>query len=239
MIEAETILMATGLLELPTATHVRAAGGLLADLGKQMVEALDREDPGHLYIAPERASYFDRLSNPPRYEQMDLLLEHLVGHEIADAYKVLHGNARQTLLQLRPSSTIDTILGPKVLPLDSISAGRWALEVDVIEGLRLMKDVAAGALLKEAVDLFSACFPQAYAQLLEQLDVELAKRAAAKQSWEPPMWLADSLLVLEKRPFGAQLELTGPKPPPTPPAPKRGKAAELDTEGLKPKSQGG
>ena len=53
------------------------------------------------------------------------------------------------------------------------------------------------------------------------------------------MWLADSLLVLEKRPFGASLELTGPKAPPEPPAPKRGKAGKLDTEALKPKSQGG
>ena len=238
MLLAETILMATGLVELPTATHVRASRTLLADLEAQMLAALEREDPGHLYVCPERAGYFDRLTNPPDYEAMGAALEPLIGTEAADIYEALHVNARQTLLALRPSSTIDTVLGPKVLPLDSISEARWAIEVDVVEGLRIMKDLAAGALLKEEVDLFGAAFPEAYHHLVGQLDLALAKKVAGKKSWEPPMWLADSLRVFERMPFGASLEITGPKPPPPPAPPRKGKA-ELDTEALKTKSQGG
>jgi len=200
MLDAEKILMATGLVDLPTATHVRAADGLLADMEKELTAALDREHPGHLYVCPERLTYFDRLSTPPSYAAMGLLLERLVGTETSDAYQAIEGG--------------------------------------VVEGLRLIKDLAAGALLKEEVDLFASCFPEAYFHLVGELDRGLAKRTAANKSWEPPMWLADSLRVFEGKPFGASLELTGRKEPPSPPAPKRGKA-ELDTDALKTKSQGG
>ncbi len=240
MLLAETVLMASGLIDPPTHTHVWAARGQLDDLHAQLLVALDRDDPGHLYVCPERAGYFDRLTSEPDYATIEAILEPLIGTEAADAYTVLHQAARRTLLDLRPSSTIDTVLGPKVLPLDSISEMRWALEVDTIEGLRLVKDIAAGALLQEEVNVFAACFPESYAHLLGELDLALAKKAAAKKSWDPPLWLADSLRVFERKPFGASLELTAPKsPPPTsPPKQAKGKVSDL-TESLKTKSQGG
>lgn len=236
MILAEGILMATGLLERPTATHVRAAPGLVADLRQQLVDALDREDPGRLYVAPERPGYFDRLSAEPDYATWAAEVERRHGAEARDAYTVLHQNARRTLLDLRPSSTIDTVMGPRSMPLDAISEARWALEVDVVEGLRICKDIAAGGLLKEAVDVFSASFAETYAYLLGELDVELAKRGGAKASWMPPLWLGDSLRVFEKKPFGATLEIKAPKPPDAPP-PKRSKGGGFDTEDLKTRSQ--
>jgi len=235
MLLAETVLMATGLLELPTGTHVRAARSILSEMRNDLLDALDREEPGRLILCPERVSYFDRLTNPPDYEAMAAALEPLLGTEAADNYTVLHQNARQSLLGLRPSSTIDTVLGPKVLPLDAISEARWALEVDAVEGPRLVADIAAGALLKEVVDVFSAVFPESYGYLIEQLDLALAKKTAATKSWEPAPWLADSLRVFERRPFGATLELKEPKAPEPPPTPKKG--AKLDTEALKTRSQ--
>jgi hypothetical protein len=239
MLPAETILMATGLVEVPTATHVRASRALLADLRGQLLAALDRDDPGRLYVCPERPGYFDRLAREPDYEAYQAALEPLVGTELADTYVVLHQAARRVLLDLRPVSTIDTVMGPTVLPLDSISEGRWALEVDVVEGLRIVKDLAAGALLKEEVDVFASCFSEAYRYLLDELDAELAKRRAAKASWSPPPWLADSIRVLERLPFGATLELKPPKAPePSAPPPRR-KGGELDTDALKTKGQGG
>ncbi len=235
MILAEGILMATGLLERPTATHVRAAPGLVADLRQELVDALDREDPGRLYVSPERPGYYDRLTAEPDYATWATEVERRHGVEARDAYTVLHQQARRVLLDLRPVSTIDTVLGPKVMPLDALSLDRWALEVDVVEGLRVCKDIAAGALLKEVVDVFSACFPETYAYLIAELGPQLDKRAAANQSWMPPDWLADSLRVFEKRPFGATLEIKPPKPPAPPP--KRSKGGDLDTEGLKTRSQ--
>jgi hypothetical protein len=238
MLLAETVLMASGLVAPPTATHVRAARALLDDLRDQLLAALEREEPGRLFVCPERAGYFDRLAREPDLAAAETALEPLIGTEAADAYTVLHQAARRTLLDLRPSSTIDTVLGPKVLPLDSISEARWALEVDTVEGMRIMKELAAGALLKEEVDVFAACFPESYAYLLGELDLQLAKKAAAAPTWEPPMWLADSLRIFERKPFGASLELTAAKSPPPTSPPKRGKS-EIDTEALKTKSQGG
>jgi hypothetical protein len=237
MLLAETILMAAGLVEPPTATHVRAARGLQADLRRDLVDILDREDPGRLYVCPERAGYFDRLSNPPVYESWSAVVERMAGTETADAYNVLHGNARRVLLDLRPGASIDTVLGPKPMPLDSISLGRWAIEVDVVEGMRLLKDLAAGALLKEEVDVFSACFPETYDYLLGELDLLLAKKWPAGSQVAPPLWLGDALRVLEQKPFGVSLELKPVKAPDAPPpAPKRGKG-DLDTEALKTRSQ--
>lgn len=242
MLPAESILMATGLVERPTATHVRASRALLPDLRKELLAALDREDPGRLYVCPERPGYFDRLSNEPDYEAYQAALEPLVGAEQADVYVVLHQRARRVLLDLRPVSTIDTVMGPTVLPLDSISEARWAIEVDVVEGLRLVKDLAAGALLKEEVDVFASCFPEAYRFVTDELDAELVKRRAAKASWSPPPWLADSIRVLERLPFGATLELKpakAPQPSSPPPRAKSGKGGALDTDALKTKAQGG
>lgn len=240
MLDAEAILMATGLVETPTATHVRASRTLQKDLRDEMLAALDREEPGRLYVCPERPGYWDKLTNPPDYEAMEPVIEAMTDTETADAYKVLHQNARQTLMDLRPKSSIETVMGDVVLPLDAISEGRWLLEVDTVEGGRLTKDLAAGALLKEEVDVFSAVFPKTYAWLLDELNVALVKRAAAKKDWEPPLWLADSLRVLEQRPFGAKLELTGRKAPgegaPEPPT-ARSKTAKLETEDLKTRSQ--
>lgn len=236
MLLVENVLMAAGLVEAPTATHVRAAKGLLADLRKQLVEAIDREDPGRLYVCPERAGYFDQLTTEPDYDTLPFAVHRLLGTEARDAYTVLHGNARRVLLDLHPASTIDTVLGPKVMPLDAISEARWAIEVDVVEGMRLVKDIAAGALLKEEVDVFSACFPETYAYLLGEMGTELDKRSAANQGWMPPGWLGDSLRVLQRKPFNATLEIKAPKPPDQPP-PKRAKGGALDTEDLKTRSQ--
>lgn len=236
MLTAETILMSTGLLTTPDPTHVRADDQLLKDARDEMIAALDREEPGRLYVCPQRPGYFDRLTIPPDYERLAVVVELMLGTETADAYTVLHQQARQTLLDLRPKSSIETVMGDLVLPLDPISDGRWLLEVDTVEGMRLTHDLAAGALLKEEVDVFSAAFPEAYGFLLDELNKALAKRAAAKQGWEPAPWLADSLRVFEGRPFGAKLEITPPKsPPPSPP--KTSKSGKLDTEILKTKSQ--
>jgi hypothetical protein len=236
MLLAESVLMATGLVEQPTRTHERASRRLLEDAAQTIIDALDREQPARLIVCPARVSYFDRLTDPFDYAAAEAVLEPVIGTEAADAYQALHKSGREVLKALRPRSTINTVMGDVPLPLDAISEGRWAIEVDVVEGLRLPKDIAAGALLKEEVDVFSAIFPESYAFLLGELDRALAKRAGASKTWQPPPWLADSLRVFERKPFGATLEIAGPKPPNAPP-PAPPKGGKLDTEALKTRSQ--
>lgn len=236
MLEAEQLLMATGLLEPPTRTHVLAARSLLIEQRRMLIEVLRREEPWRLYVCPPRTGYFQRLVVQPDYTAYSNALEPLVGAQVADTYNVIHQRARQALIGLRPVSTIQTVVGPIPMPLDAISAGRWAIEVDVIEGLRLVKDMGAGGLLREEIDVFRAAFPDTYRYLDQVLDDWLNKRKARQPTWAPPMWLADSIRVFKGLPFDASLEVKGPEAPEAAP-PSKPRKAPLKTDDLKTRGQ--
>jgi hypothetical protein len=213
--DAEALLMATGLLETPERTHILGASELVKAMREDMTAALDREDPGRLILYPPRVTYFDRLSVEPDYAELLAAAETLAGGEVADAYVAAHQRARRALLDLRPRSTIDTVMGPVVMPLDAISQGTWDLLVDVVEGCRLVKDLAAGALLAQEVQLFQACFPDTYRDLRALEDELLNKHRAKKKSWVPEPWMASSLLVFEGRPPEGKLSVApGTEPEP-------------------------
>lgn len=212
-VEAESLLLATGLLESPQRQHVLAAPVLVKDMRQTLLDALDREDPARLIVYPERKTYFDRLSEDPDYASIQQDAEALVGTEVADAYIALHQRARSTLLAARPKVEIMTVMGPKPMPLDSISQGRWDIQVDVVESARLCKDIAAGALLKEEVELFQSCFPTLYAELRKVEDDGINAHVARKKSWIPEPWLANSLLVFEGKKPGDKLSAAAGAPP--------------------------
>lgn len=215
-IEAETLLLATGLLQVPERSHLLAGPVLLKELRDTLVAAFDREDPARLTVYPERKTYFDRLSVEPDYTSLQQDVEALAGTDVADDYVFLHQQARDKLLAARPRIEIMTVMGPEVMPLDSISQGRWDLLVDAIESARVCKDVAAGALLKGVVDMFQAAFPAIYVELRKVEDDEINKRRARKKSWAPEPWLANSLLVFEGKTQGETLSaVAGAEPEPS------------------------
>ena len=235
MLLAEELLMSTGLVTQPDRTHVTAATGMMKDTHREMREALVREDPGRLYVCPTYDTYFNKLTDEIDYEEWKQPILAKLGPEVADVWQVKHSEAREALKALRPKMEIDTIMGPVEMPLDFISRFTWALQVDVVEGLRLVKDIAAGALLKEEVDLFIALFPEAYKQLRATEDEMLAKQRAKDSKWFPPPWLEGSLNVFERRPFGSKLTMTSPKSAkdslnPKPAVSNNG--AKFDTESL-------
>jgi hypothetical protein len=212
-VEAESLLLATGLLESPKRQHVLAAPILVKEMRDGMLEALDREKPARLIVYPERKTYFDRLSDEPDYASLQQDAEALVGTDIADEYVALHAKARDVLMAARPRVEIMTVLGPQPMPLDSISQGRWDLQVDVVEGARIVKDVAAGAVLSIEVEVFQACFPTLYAELRKVEDDGINKHVAKKKSWIPEPWLANSLLVFEGKKPGDKLSAAAGAPP--------------------------
>jgi len=240
-LEAESLLLASGLLEAPTRQHVLAAPEILKEMRETLLAALDREDPARLIVYPLRKSYFDRLSAEPDYASLQQDAEALVGDEVADAYVALHARARDTLLAARPRVEITTVLGPQPMPLDSISQGRWDLQVDVVEGARIVKDIAAGALLSIEVDIFQSCFPTIYAELRKVEDDGINRHVAAKKSWLPEPWLANSLLVFEGKKPGDKLSAAaGAEPEPSKASkPTTGVKIQDLTESLKTESVSG
>lgn len=214
-LQSEALLLATGLLEAPERTHVHAAKEIARGLEEDLAAALDREDPGRLILYPERKTYFDRLAVEPDYDDLLAAAERVAGGAVADEYVADHMRARGALLNARPRMWIDTVMGPVVMPLDALSQGRWELLCDVVEGARIVKDLAAGALLAEEVSLFQACCPSTYQRLRQVEDEELNKRRAAKKSWTPEPWMASTLLVFEGRPPGGKLSVApGQEPEP-------------------------
>lgn len=212
-LDAETLLLGTGLLEMPAREHVRAGGEILRDMEEGMRDVMDRENPARLILYPERVRYWDRLRVEPDYDDLLAAAEKVVPGGIADEFVALHAVARQVLMDLRPKVTIRTVLGPKEMPLDALSQGRWELLVDVVEGARIVKDLAAGALLADEVMVFQSVFPDAYKRLRTIEGEQLDKRSAKSASWVPEPWLGQSLLVFEGRQTEGQLSVTPSKSP--------------------------
>ncbi len=219
--DAESLLLATGFLRGPTATDYRAARVIGKEVVAAFTDAIDRESQGRLYAVTAPASYFDKLGDPLDYQTIGPALEAKLGAELAGQYQALQQQGRALLTARHPTTTIDTILGPQVVPNDAESDAQYRLEADTAENhLRLARDFAAGALLVEQVSLWAQLFPTTYGNVVNELRMALAKKAAKQKDWFPPFWLEDSIRTLFQMPFTGELSITGAAPlPPRAPRP--------------------
>lgn len=216
--EAESLLLATGLVAAPDRTTLAGAPGLVPDLKKQLSAALGRDTPDRLYVVklPGGSGYAKQLAKDPDYEGLVAWLAPRIGANGALAYQVTHQTARQVLLSRRTIITVDTIMGSQVVANDPEADEQWELEAGQVEQMRIVKDLAAGALLKECVDVFRACFPATYGLLVDHLDDELNKRGAKSKTWMPDPYLEDSIRIFLGRKFDDPVQINGPAELPAP-----------------------
>lgn len=222
-LDAECLLAATGLLERPDDTARRAAQVLLADLQRQMLAALDQDEPARMGKVGQTAKYHAKLAATPPYETIHVQLEALYGPAFAGAYQAAHMNARQLVLGRYPSGDLDGIFGTTIVEPDWERLSQWLLEADTVERQRLVADLAAAAVLPETVEVFVAAFPLIYGKLREVLNERLGE--LRDQHWSPPAWLESALITFMQLP----VEQAPPAPPAPTPQPSR---VKLDTERL-------
>ncbi|HKO86716.1 MAG TPA: hypothetical protein VJ140_19635 [Actinomycetota bacterium] len=225
MLEAEVLLAATGLLQPPDQTARLASRTLLADLRVSMLAVLEREEPTALRVNDQTRNYHKKLAATPPYEAIFESVAASDGETFAAAYQAAHMNARQLLLDRWPAVTIDGIFGTQIVDPDHESLAQWLLEADTVENQRLIKDLAAAAILPETVEVFQLAFPLVFADLKGVLNKRLAE--LADEHWAPPPWLDCSLRTFLQLP----VEAIPPAPPPVTPPPSRAKLAaeELET----------
>jgi hypothetical protein len=205
---AESILLATGLLEVPTRTEVAAGPVLVEELRDQLLAVLERDDPARLRVTQARPSYAERLALPPDYEAITQALTS-IDDAVAAEYVLLHQQAREALKARVPTAYITTSLGEVEVPPAADAQEQFLSEVDTIEiHDRLGKDAQAAALLPENVSLFAACYPQTYAWLCLEFETKRSELIAKKMI--PPYWLDDVVRTLLRLPPEA------PTPLPTP-----------------------
>lgn len=222
MLEAEALLLATGLVAAPDRTALAGAPGLVPDLKKEITAALDRDEPDRVFaVSTGGKGYAAQLAKEPDYEGFLAFLEPRIGHDDAMAYQVQHQTARQVLLSRRTIVTIDDgIMGVQVVANDPEADEQWALEVGQVEQMRIVKDLAAAALLKECVDVFRACFPETYRILCDHLDDELTRRRAKSKTWAPDPYIEDAIRIFLGLPWDAQVQIQTPAE--LPPGPSKG-----------------
>lgn len=218
---------------------IRAAENMLPELRREMIDAVRLVKPAHHHVVPRRKKFYEKLKPEPSYSLWHDRIARALGVQVADAWQALHMNARRALLDKRPKMEAQTVMGARELPLDFISEGRWAIQVDVVEGNRLLKDLAAGAVLKIEVDLYAECFPETWKYLVDELDVELSRLYPVDSDKLPPAWISGSLLLFEGKALGTSLEATpGKDNAPPPKAAKTTKSRTDIIDGLKTATQG-
>lgn len=219
MLEAEVLLAATGLLQPPDKTARLAASTMVKDLRADLLAVLEREEPTAMRVNNQTENYHKRLAATPPYEAVFEQLAAAYGEAFAAAYQAAHMNARQLLLDRYPASSLDGIFGTQICDPDPERLAQWLLEADTVENQRLVKDLAAAAVLPETIDVFSLSFPLLFAELKAALNKQLAK--LADEHWSPPPWLDCSLRTL----LGLPVEAVPPAPAPVVPPPARAKLA--------------
>jgi hypothetical protein len=187
--QAELLLMATGLLKAPTRVHLRATRTFQRDLTNAMKAALGLEDPGRLYaIQTTGEAYWKKLQLTVHdYEKLGEAWEDWLGLDLSTQYQFAQIAARTEIEARHPSTTIDTVLGPKVVPNDPLSDGQWEILVATVEDhMRLIHDFAGGVLVSSQVQV---------------MEMELSKLGAADEEWLPPLWLSDQIKVMRQVPL--------------------------------------
>lgn len=211
-LEAECLLLATGLLETPTAEHVRAARAYPEQIRDALAAALERSKPSFLLVIPDRVTYYDRLvKSDPDYAPVHLYLERKMGPDEATAYQLAQQGAVATMIQRRPHAEVHTLVGPKDAPNSYDKDLQYSWEIEIVENhLRLPKDLAAAALVPSNVALFATLFPSvykfAYNALRRAMDAKLGK----EPDWFPDLWLDGAIRVFLQIPWDAVVDVTGP-----------------------------
>lgn len=235
MLLVEALLAATGVVDAPDASAVRAMKGYSLGLRRELLDVVDLKDPGRLYVNNQNSSFFERLSVEPPYVEWSKFLVPVIGLEAAGEWQTKHAAARQLLLDRHPVTTIDSIRGAVVMENDIESEAQWLLEVDTVQNPdRVVRDLAAGALLVEQAQVFNQAYPELAEFLRQALNDDVVKRAGAKPGWLPSPWLEDSMRIFLGLPLDAAVEIRDV--PPAKPIPKRDK---INFDEYRTKAQGG
>lgn len=212
------LLLATGLLQKPERSHVLSRSEHQKEIERVIYDMVDSEDPGPLILTPERKTYFNRLvKHDPEYDANWPLL----GEDLAIEYQMVHMAAVNQVVEARPITEIDTIVGPKQLDNSADHDEAWLLLVDCFEShTRIVKDLAAGALLPECVAPFATALPDAYAFMVSTLGTALQKKVRLEPDWLPPDWMDSAMRIFLRIPFDAEINVAGISAPPAPAQPK-------------------
>lgn len=224
-LQAEGILLATGLIAIPGRSEIAAGPQLLKDLRKGVLAVLEHADPTPFYVVDLPMSYLDKLLAPPDYAAMHAALSKLP--EIAIEYPLLHQTARAALIATKPNLSIQTSLGTRPVEPQPIVMDPWLHQADIVETpMRLAQDFAAAALLSTTVNMFTRVFPKTYSWLCS----EIQNRRAELGDHYPPFWLDHVLTLFLGVPF--------PSPPVPPAQPKNNtKAKPFDSDQLRTPAQ--
>ncbi len=223
-IQAELLLLATGLLEYPERTHARAASVMADEIKERCKDIVLQEKPKPLLKVTKRVTYYARLVKDQlavEYPKVLPKVAALIGHDEAGAWQLLRQAAQQRMIDQRPITEMQTLCGPVEIPNSPDQDAQYALEADTMENhTRLLADVGAGAALLSQVQLWAGLFPETYKLIagdpkvgeLGAIREAMRDRKKTDLQWYPPNWMDGALRVLLQVPFDAVVNIAGPSP---------------------------
>jgi hypothetical protein len=216
-LDAELLLLSTGLLEAPTRSHVRAIRGVEAFIVDTLTEAIELENARPQLDVPERKAYHQRLFKlDPKYAEN----ERVLGKDLSAEYQLLHQFARGVMLDRRPVTEMKTLVGPRTVANPPDLDNQYAAEVEAVENYkRLAKDFQAGLVIPPTVALYASLFPETYDLVCTTVRDALIARSSKDEEWYPPPWLENASRVLMRLPFDYSVTVHSPPAPKTTAAP--------------------
>ncbi len=223
-LQAEFLLLRTGLLEYPEKSHVRATSLMAKEITDACASIVKQSKPKELRAVPKRKTYYDQLvkdAHDVDYAKVTPGVALLIGAEEAGAWQLLRMAAQQRLITQRPVTEMQTLVGPVAIPNSPDQDAQYALEAETMENhMRCLQDAQAGALLLSQLQLWAGLFPETYKLIagnpkegeLGAVRQAMAERKMKDQEWYPPSWLDGTLRVLLQVPFEAVVNVTGPRP---------------------------
>jgi hypothetical protein len=170
------------------------------------------------HAPPDMERVWMKLATPLNQAELEPLVAGLGLDPIAVADLWLDLTAaRDYVTGVWPKFTVDTLAGPKILPLSADDTEEIGAVLGVLEDPeRLLEEMEAHTLTASQVTGFKAAFPDLYDFANKAVDAEITERQAKNMEWSPGWEKEATLRVLRGSPPEDPV-----KPAPAPPAPPK------------------
>ena len=201
-LRADCLLAVTGLFPDEISDRERQVAAVLPDAwGRRLKTWLGAKQAEFPYVEPkDMEKIFPKVAADLAPGEVEALLGPVLAEdpELGAAYHRNLQRARQYLVGVWPRVVIDSMAGPKVMPLSVDDRAEIFSVFQVLDDPdRILDELAAGTLTEAQAAAFRACFPALWQEANARLDQAMAEKMSRRATDEDGVATSDSGLGWE------------------------------------------